>query len=339
MIMLPRRPPGRPSADTNARYQADLEAFCAAILELRSTVGFPVSSRGWCYILEEHGLGKGNFDAAQNVINECREGGLLPLNICSDDDTRSFDGLESLDSLSPEAQASTIVGSLRFRHRYYTPFSFWRGQDHYLQMTVEKIDLKTLFSPVCRQFYVPIANCRGWSDLNSRADMMRRFAEHQAEGRQCVLLYCGDHDPVGLTISDTLRSNMRDLAAAVGWTPDNLIIDRFGLNYDFIETQGLTWIDGLETGSGRRLDDPKHPDHGKPYVQDYLRAFGARKVEANALVVRPAAARELCRDAILRYLSPDAPEHYRDALKLPREELRIAIISALQEASRGEASP
>jgi hypothetical protein len=272
-----------------------------------------VSSRGWCYILEEHGLGKGDFDAAQNVINECRKGGLLPLNICSEDDTRSFDGLESLDSLSPEVEASAMVGSLRFRHRYYTPFSFWQDQDHYLQMMVEKIDLKTLFTPVCRQFYVPIANCRGWSDINSRADMMRRFAEHEDEGRQCVLLYCGDHDPVGLTISDALRSNMRDLAAAVGWAP--------------------------ETGSGRRLDDPKHPDHGKPYVQDYLRAFGARKVEANALVVRPAAARELCRDAVLRYLSPDAAENYRDALKQPREELRMAILSALQEASRGEASP
>ena len=48
----------------NARYEADLAAFCAAILEIRSRLGLG-QSRGWCYILEEHGLGKGDFDAAE----------------------------------------------------------------------------------------------------------------------------------------------------------------------------------------------------------------------------------------------------------------------------------
>ena len=47
---------------------------------------------------------------------------------------------------------------------------------------------------------------------------------------------------------------------------------------------GDVWINNLETASGKRLDDPKHPDHKKPYVQDYIREFGVRKREANALV-------------------------------------------------------
>jgi len=42
---------------------------------------------------------------------------------------------------------------------------------------------------------------------------------------------------------------------------------RFGLNKDFIERNRLTWIDNLETSSGKRLDDNKHNDHNKPYVQ------------------------------------------------------------------------
>jgi hypothetical protein len=201
-------------------------------------------------------------------------------------------------------------------------------------MMVEKIDLKTLFSPVCSQFLIPIANSKGWSDINSRADMMRRFAEHEAAGRQCVLLYCGDHDPVGLTISETLRSNMADLSGAVGWSPVNLIIDRFGLNADFIEAQRLTWIDGLVTGSGKDLADPRHPDHRKPYVQNYIARFGKRKVEANALVVRPQAARQLCLDAILRYLPADAPDRYRATLREPREKLRQAIVKAIAGEGR-----
>jgi hypothetical protein len=45
---------------------------------------------------------------------------------------------------------------------------------------------------------VPLTNFKGWSDLNSRAAMMQRFAEHERQGRRCVALPCGDHDPGGL---------------------------------------------------------------------------------------------------------------------------------------------
>jgi len=31
-----------------------------------------------------------------------------------------------------------------------------------------------------------------------------------------------------------------------------------------------SWIDNLETGSGKDLANPKHPDHHKEYVQGYL---------------------------------------------------------------------
>ncbi len=112
--------------------------------------------------------------------------------------------------------------------------------------------LKNLFAPVCAKYHVAFANGGGWNDINGRAAMMLRFAEHEASGRQCVLLYCGDHDPGGLNISDFLRSNFADLKRAVGWSPDRLIIDRFGLNDDFIEAQGLTWIDN--TGRRSRND-------------------------------------------------------------------------------------
>ena len=60
------------------------------------------------------------------------------------------------------------------------------------------------------------------------------FRDNLEAGQIPVVLYCGDFDPVGLQISDTLHANITQLAAAVGWQPDNLIIDRFGLNIDWI---------------------------------------------------------------------------------------------------------
>ena len=64
-IEFPWRGRGRQSAEAEARYEEQLQAFCAAILEINSTLDFQVSSRGWCYILEEYGLNKGDFDTAQ----------------------------------------------------------------------------------------------------------------------------------------------------------------------------------------------------------------------------------------------------------------------------------
>jgi hypothetical protein len=162
---------------------------------------------------------------------------------------------------------------------------------------------------------------------------MRRFAYWERRGKQCVLLHCGDHDPGGLQISEFLRSNLNDLKETVGWSPDNLHIDRFGLNYDFIQRHRLTWIDNLITGSGGDLADENHPDHEKPYVKNYLDKFGARKVEANALVVRPQAGRKLCRDAILRYVPQTAITEFEQQLDLRQEQARLEIARLMSGAA------
>ncbi len=323
---LPRRPRGRPCPEVNEWYEARLEKFCETIIDINETLDFRVSSRGWCYILEDHGLLKGDFDAAQKLINDCRKKGLLPLDICAEDEGRATYGLQDIDEPEPEDEADRAFNSLRTWHRRYIPRSFWEDRDVYVEMAVEKVDLRSLFEPICRHFRVPIFNASGWADINSRAAMMERFKEQEDEGKKCVLLYCGDHDPGGLNISGFLHKNLDDLSDAVDWSPDDLTVERFGLDYDFIEAQGLTWIDNLETAGGKYpLDDPRHPDHQKPYVQDYLAQFGARKVEANALVVRPEAGRELCRNAILRHVSEEDVAADEAEVREARETLRRLI--------------
>ncbi len=332
MTGLPSRPHGRPSAATSAQYNEQLAAFASRILKLRSRLSFAPSSRGWCYVLENEGvITKGEFDKAQALINQCRKDGNLPLDICSEDNRRAANGIEHLDDAGIDSEIEWRIASLLDLPARYTPTSFWEGQSCYIEVAVEKIDLKHLFEPVCRPFRIPIQNIAGWADLHCRVAMMQRFAAHERAGQKPVLLYCGDHDPGGLNISSFLRANLEEMAAAAGWHPDNLIIDRFGLDYDFIQQLGLVWIDNLETGSGRRLDDPKHPDHRKPYVQNYLCRFGARKVEANALIVRPEEGRELCRQVILKYLPETAPRDYEKRLKPHRAAMKEALTKRIAE--------
>jgi hypothetical protein len=267
-IELPKRGKGRLSAQKQAEYDAQVERFCAQLKEIRSTLDFSVSARGWCYILEEHGLLKSEFDKAQHMMLVCRKSGQLPLNFCADDDTRSFDNLEQIDEEDAEEYAQYKIDDLlTYGHEDYIPFSFWEDQKYYVEMWVEKIDLKSLFTRVCEEFHVPIASVKGWADFNTKVASMQRFEEWEGRGNKCVLLHCGDHDPAGLQISDTIRSNMEDLSGAVGWAPDDLIIERFGLNYEFIQRHRLSWIENLETSSGKYpLDDERHEDHLKPYV-------------------------------------------------------------------------
>jgi hypothetical protein len=328
--LLPSLPKGRPSEQQREQYAADLKRFADRLQEIDSTVDFKVSSRGWCYILEnECGLSKGDFDKAQKLINDCRKTGLLPIDFTVEDESRGADNLEECDAKDPAEFAVALVAGLH-RWNEYSPESFWDYQPVYVQMVVEKIDLKYLFMPVCQQYRVPIMNSRGWSDLNQRAGLMRRFRDHERHGRKPVLLYCGDHDPVGLQIPDTLPQHFEQLAQAVGWSPRNLTVVRFGLNADFIEENGLSWIDGLKTGSGDDLGDPKHRMHKANFVQQYIAKYGKRKVEANALVVRPEAGRQLCREAIEKHLDLDAIGDYEESLAEQRERAREVLPQAIR---------
>jgi hypothetical protein len=324
-IHIPKRPRGRPTEAANGRYEADVEAFAKAIKEINSRIDFKMSSRGWCYTLEEYGLSKGDFDVAQKIINECRKNGLLPIDFVAEEEARNFNCLEEVDYSTPEEYAAGIVHRVAGQHLYYHGISFWSDKDCYVQMLVEKIDLKTLFEPICETYYIPIATSKGWSSILQRAEMVSRYQFHESEGRKPVLLYCGDHDPAGLNISEFLRKNFFDLWKATGWFPDNLIIDRFGLNYDFIEENNLTWIDNLITGSNQDLGSPKHKDHFAHYVQDYIRQYGKQKCEANAVVIRPDSGRQLCREAINKYVSAEEVDDFETALSELQHDVKALI--------------
>lgn len=321
--LLPKRRRGNQSQEDKDAYRDKVEEFCKLILRINSKLDFAVGSRGWCYLLEPHGLFKGDFNIAEKLITDCRKSGDLPLDICAEDTLREAVGVEEIDAGDVSNKVESLIDNIiNHAHEQYLPISLWDDLDVYVEVATEKLDLRNLFRPVCKEFHVPITNFKGWADLNSRAAMMRRFAYWEARGKKCVLLMCGDHDPGGLHITDMMLKNLEDLSGAVGWSPANLMV---GLNIDFIEENGLTWIDNLETSSGAHHDDPDHHDHDHAYVQDFLAAFGARKCEANALVVAPEGGRQLCRDAILQHIDLAMVERYERKLARLREQLQTAL--------------
>ena len=323
----------------------ELLNFADKLIEINNQIGFKVSARGWCYQLEQFGLiTKANFDKIENIINECRRRGILPIDFTAEEEGRKFSGIELPEEVSPIIYMKKFLEASLDCENYYTP-DWWVGEEYYIQMVVEKIDLKTLFEPICRKFHIPIATSKGWSSMLQRAEYAKRFKEAEERGLKCVLLYCGDHDPDGLRISDFLRSNLWDLASITwedgteGYNPKDLIIERFGLDYDFIIANNLTWIENLITGSGKNLADPSHKNYYMGYVQEYLQRYGERKCEANALVVRPDQGRELCRQAIEKYLGTDAEARFTKKRKEVKNILddfrrRVGLDISIQKAIR-----
>ncbi len=317
--------------------------FAARLKIIDEETGFKVSARGWAYQLEAlAGLRKGDFNRVEKLINWMRKKGYLPIDFTAQDPGRTWDGVEVPTTSSPvEWLGEWLEGALK-AYDTYTP-NWWEGEEYYLQILVEKIDLKTLFEPICEEYHIPISTGKGWSDINQRAQMARRFKRAERRGQTCVLLYCGDFDPFGLKIGETLTKNLEDIqegyyeGGARLWNPSALIFDRFGLNQEFIEENNLSWIENLETASGRNLADPNHRFYHLPEIQRWLDEIGERKVEANALVIAPEAGRALCRRAIEAWLGEDALERFqgkREGIKREIEEFNqtSGVLEAIQEA-------
>lgn len=322
---------------TQRHTKTKLAEFAEVLLDLSNKIGFKVSSRGWCYQLEsERYINKNQFNKVEDLINRCRKNGLLPIDFTAEEEGRKFSGIEHPTETEYGDFISNYLQWSLSAENSYTP-DWWAGEEYYIQLIVEKIDLKTLFRPVCENYHIPIATSKGWSSMLQRAEYAKRYKQAEDMGMKCVLLYCGDHDPDGLRISDFLRSNLDDLKDVTwedgeqGYDPEGLIIDRFGLNFEFIQRHKLTWIDNLITGNTQKqmdLGDPSHKNHRLLYVQQYLKKIGRRKCEANSIVPMPKEARELVSSAIEKYLGVDALDRFDDKRRTVQNAIRAHRVAS-----------
>ncbi|MBA7557139.1 hypothetical protein ES705_49875 [subsurface metagenome] len=209
----------------------------------------------------------------------------------------------------------------------YDGISFWEDKDCYLQLLVEKVDLKSLFKGICNKYKIPIANLHGWGSLEQKAVMAENFRRAEEEGKEPVLLVCCDFDPPGLYISEVLEDWFKKYSTFTGWEPANLIVERIGLAYNFIQDNHLTWVDNLLTASGKDMSSPHHEFYKKNiyHVREYIAKYGVRKCEANAIVVVPELGRKMLQDFIDKWLGEDAYKDYLSAIEVGRSRAKELI--------------
>lgn len=301
------------------------------LVEMGRDARIQMSPRGWCYYFEGKGyITKERFTSVGADISRLRQEGYLPFNFVADEEGRQFDNVTGFEGSigsgikSPDYMLLDINNKLAnifdIEYGFAPAPGYWEDEKYYVQMLVEKIDLVSLFAPICARYNIPIATTKGQPSTMQRAYMSKRYREAELHGLKCVLLYCGDFDPHGFIISDGLKDNFKRLQKGyflsnfeareeIKFDVDALTIERFGLNYDFIVENKLSWINNLETSSGENLSDPKHKFYNSRQVQEYIKKYGIRKCEANALVINPEAAHELCENAIKKYIDGQPERH------------------------------
>jgi len=318
------KPFKRGKASTDESVREILQPLVDVILTEHDKLSFSPTARGWAYILEGLGVcSKGDFENVGARITRARKMGMLPLNITAEDETRSTNGGSWITRDLPTMIRDEITGIADF----YSSCVIEEFTGIHLELVVEKLDLVGMLQNITRRYRIPVTCSRGWSDLHLRAEMIRRCTKYKMP---TVILMFGDHDPGGLSITESFKDNLAELLPALGMDclPD-MTFDRVGLNADDIDRLGLTWIDGLETSGGVDLASPKHKQHSSKPVQDYLSRFGARKCEANALLRNPDAAEAIMQKAIDRYVNPHYLMAYEEAREDDRQTAHQAITKAL----------
>ncbi len=326
-IRLPiKLKPGGQKRGAKEEYIDSLQVFAEDLQETQRGIDFQMSARGWCYIMEQFGLKKSDFERGQIWINECRYYGFLEPGFILEDESHEVKG-QSDESESVEGFVEGQYNMWQEAEEYYIDswqlydgISFWEDKDCYLQLLVEKVDLKSLFSNICDRYKIPMANLHGWGSLEQKAVMARNFQIAENRGKEPVLLVCCDFDPPGLCISDVLEDWFEKYSTFTGWYPANLKVERIGLAYNFIQDNHLTWVDNLLTASGKDMSSPHHEFYKKNIynVREYIAKYGVRKCEANAIVVVPELGRKMLQDFIDKWLGEDAYKDYLSALETGR---------------------
>ncbi len=174
-----------------------------------------------------------------------------------EDRSRSFEGW-----LIEENERDVVKG---LEHQF--ALDYWRRQGVYCEVWIEKAALRNIIERPCGEYRVPHLGCIGYLSISEvwRA-AHGRFDRAAADGRRCVLIHLGDHDPSGLDMTRD-NENRLDLLTEIA----SVEIRRIALNIDQVE----------------HYKPPPNPTkETDTRAKEYIQRFGNQSWELDALEPR-----------------------------------------------------
>jgi len=160
-----------------------------------------------------------NYKMLISTITKARLAGLISWHAIED---RNRGAVTYRSEESEENVLSGIEYGLSYDH--------WARQEHYVEVWVEKDALSSVIEKPCGKYGVPYLACKGYLSASEMWRAGQRFEKAIEDGKKCVIIHLGDHDPSGLDMT-------RDNQERMNLFTQNMGVDlrRIALNIDQIE--------------------------------------------------------------------------------------------------------
>jgi len=165
----------------------------------------------------------------------------------------------------------------------------WQNQDNYLEIWTEKDALRSVISEITYKYDVALMIARGQFPRTGIYETSKRYKAQS--DKECYLYYCGDFDPSGLSIYNSIRKRLEGFGISINF-------ERIALTEEQIEKYQLP------SDPGKKSD----PNYNK-----FVNIYGSdRVVELDSLP--PDVLRKIIEDCILQNINP------RSLAQIKREE-------------------
>lgn len=184
----------------------------------------------------------------------------------------------------------------------------WDNQEYYVEVIVEKNALIGVLEPITNKYHISIFPNVGYGSTTVIHELALRFKEQEENGKKCILLYFGDHDPSG-------EDMVRDIT-------DRL--DTFQATVEVIKV-------ALTMEQINKYNPPPNPAKmTDPRAQGYVAEHGNSSWELDALP--PNVLVDLLKTAIEEYIDM---EKYDAMIEKENEEKELIRELAEREFSEG----
>lgn len=136
------------------------------------------------------------------------------------------DRLRAIDKLSSWINLNEFMQAVKRSYRK----NKWQNQDSYLEIWTEKDALRNVLTEITYQHDVALMVARGQL---SRTEVYRTAGRYKAQSdKECYLYYCGDFDPSGLCIYDSIKKRLMNFGSTINF-------ERIALTQEQIEKYQL----------------------------------------------------------------------------------------------------
>ena len=168
----------------------------------------------------------------------------------------------------------------------------WSDQDCYVELYSEKQAMESVLQPVADKFHITFGANKGYSSASTMYDLAQRIKDKINDGKRCIVLYFGDHDPSGLDMVRDIRDRIGEFLTG----GDNPIQVDEEIE-DFFEVKPLA----LNMSQIKKYNPPPNPAKiTDPRAKWYIQKYGEKSWELDAL--KPNVLIKLAEDGVLEVL-------------------------------------